>query len=381
MATITHDVRIPGGTPAARGAVDVQPRPNKPIKVWAALGVAFLVVEIIAMGGWFTSGQMSRTPAGPTPIPEWMKWGAHGWEVVGLFGYAWFLWVFLIRPWKQEGRIGLDGILCIVFQTMYWQDTLLNYFQPWSTYNTVFWNLGAWDSHILGWLSPHGNYNAEPLIWVMPIYVTLVFGPCIAGCWAMRKIRTRWPQISNFGLVLSVFGLFAIFDLIMEPAFLMLGYYTYAGAIRKFSIFAGHYYQFPMYEAIMWPATYTVWAALRFFKDDKGRTIAERGVDDLKVSERGRTVVRWLALTGVCNLIFMLFYSIPASVSGLHADPWPKDITKRSYLTDGLCGPHTTYACPGPGNPVNRPESRHVAPDGSLVPYKDTGNPLSGLNK
>ena len=377
MATVTTDVRAGGSAAPIRAGTDLQPKPNKPIKAWAALGVVFLTIEIIAMGGWFFSGQMERTPAGPTPIPSWMSISAHTWEVLGLFAYAWFLWIFLIRPWKREGRIGLDGILCIVFQTMYWQDTLLNYFQPWSTYNTVFWNLGAWDPHILGWLSPNGNYNAEPLIWVMPIYVTLVFGPVVTGCWAMRKMRARWPQMSNWGLLASIFGLFVIFDLIMEPAFLMLGYYTYAGAIQKFSIFAGRYYQFPMYEAIIWPATYTVWAALRFFKDDKGRTIAERGVDDLKVSERGKTVTRWLALTGVCNLIFMVCYSIPAAIFGLHADPWPEDITKRSYLTDGLCGPGTTYACPGPGNPVNRPDSIHVGPDGKLVTTKNDGHPFN----
>src|SRR4051794_9993458 len=107
--TITAEARTGGSASPARAATDLQPRPNKPIKAWAALGVAFLVVEVIAMGGWFTSGQMRRTPAGPTPIPSWMTVTAHGWEVLGLFAYAWFLWVFLIRPWKQEGRIGLDG--------------------------------------------------------------------------------------------------------------------------------------------------------------------------------------------------------------------------------------------------------------------------------
>lgn len=349
------------------GGSQFEPPRFKPVKAWAWLGVVFLTVEIIAMSGWVLSGDMKRTPTGPTPIPDWMRWTAHGWEVLGLFAYAWFLWVFLIKPWRREGHITLDGLFCIVFQTMYWQDSLLNYFQTWCTYNTVFWNLGAWDPHILGWLSPNGNLMAEPLIWVMPIYVTLVFGPVVTGCWAMRKIRARYPQMGNVGLLASVFGLFVIFDLIMEPAFLRLGYYSYPGAIRSLSLFPGTYYQFPLYEAIIWPATYTVWAGLRYFKNDKGQTIAERGVEDLKVGPKQKTWVRWLALTGVCNLIFMVVYSLPAAIAGLHADPWPEDVTKRSYLTDGFCGPGTEYACPGPNVPIPRPDSAHLGPNGELV--------------
>ena len=57
------------------------------------------------------------------------------------------------------------------------------------------------------------------------------------------------------------------------------GLYTYPGAIRAVSFNAGTYYQWPVYEGLMWGGVQTALCCLRFFTDDRGRTIAERGLD------------------------------------------------------------------------------------------------------
>jgi hypothetical protein len=75
--------------------------------------------------------------------------------------------------------------------------------------------------------------------------------------------------------------------------------------------------------------------------------------------------VRFLALVGACNVIFLVCYSLPNALLGLYASPWPKDVIDRSYFSY-LCGPGTDYACPGPGIPIPRPDSVHVDPDGRL---------------
>src|SRR5207253_2950817 len=112
----------------------------------------------------------------------------------------------------------------------------------------------------------------------------------------------------------------------------------YGGHIRSLSFFPGKYYEFPAYEVFLWAGACTVWAALRYFRDDKGMTLAERGVDRLKAVGQARTGLRCLALVGVVNII-MLAYNLAFGLMALQGDDWPADIQSRSYLTNGLCGP------------------------------------------
>jgi hypothetical protein len=350
----------------------VESRRFRPVVAWATLGLVFLTIEIVALTGWFTSGDFKRTPPGPTPVPSYIEVGSHVMEAIGVVALPIFLYYFLIRPWRRERHITTDGLFCLAFFTVFWQDSLPNYFQPWLTYNAVLFNRGAWDPHILGWLSPNGNLMAEPLIWVLPVYVYCCFGIVLISCWLTRKVRARWPQLGTAGLLALWFCAFFVVDLIVEPPWLAVGLYAYPGAIEWLTLFHGHYYQFPIYEAVMVGLWWTVMTSLRYFKNDKDETIAERGIDRVRVTGRAKTVVRFLALVGAVN-IGQLSYNIPAALFGLYASPWPKDITDRSYLTNGLCGPNAEdytgvkNACSGPAVPIPRRDSARLGPDGTLV--------------
>jgi hypothetical protein len=188
----------------------------------------------------------------------------------------------------------------------------------------------------------------------------------MAGGWVMTRAKARWPHLGTFGVVMVGFAFFSIFALV-EPPILMLGLWSYPGAIEWLTLFHGHYYQYPLNEWVVFATLMTAWTAFRHFRDDKGRTLAERGIDDLRVRGWRRTGIRFLALVGACNAIFLVTYTVPNAIAGLYASPWPKDVTDRSYLTDGLCGPGTDYACSGPGIPIPRPDSAHVGVNGDLV--------------
>jgi hypothetical protein len=147
-----------------------------------------------------------------------------------------------------------------------------------------------------------------------------------------------------------------------------LGLYAYPGAIPGWTVNQGKYYQFPIYQVVLTSGLFTAWASIRYFRNDKGQTIAERGIERVQAGPRAHTGLRLLALIGVCNAVFAVVYIVPSQFFALHAGAWPKDIVDRSYLTDGLCGPGTTYACPGSDVPIPRPRSSHLGPDGNLVP-------------
>ncbi|MBB5916062.1 hypothetical protein BJY24_004974 [Nocardia transvalensis] len=73
------------------------------------------------------------------------------------------------------------------------------------------------------------------------------------GCWVMRKITSRWPNITNLRLILATYAFTFVLDFVMEAGFMLpFGLYTYPGAIRSVSFAAGTYHQGPVYEGLMW---------------------------------------------------------------------------------------------------------------------------------
>ena len=356
-------------------ASELQARRITPVKWWAWIGAAFLSFELYLFAAWLSSGQFRPTPSGPTPVPARMKWTIHGYEAIGLVFAAVFVYYFLIRPWRREGHITLDGLLTLVFLSLYWQDLMLNYFQPWVIYNAEAINFGSWFGNVPGWNWPNGNLMVEPFVWVFPVYAYIMFGIPVLGCVIMRKAKQRWPQLGKFGLAMVCFGVFVLVDLVLEPGMMLLGLFHYGGSIKWLTLFHGHYYQFPIYEAFWFPFILTVWACLRYYRNDKGQILAEHGIETLRVSRRQRTAIRFLALAGVFNVTFLFLYSGPMAVIHVKADAWPQDIQNRSYFTNELCGPGTSYACPGPGIPIPRPDSAHLTPYGTLVVPKGTKTP------
>ena len=348
------------------GAADLGPRPVRPVKIWAVVGAGFIALQVYVYSAWILSGDAVRTPTGPTPVPGYMRWSAHSMEAITVSLVVFFGYWFVVRPWRRERRMTLDGLLYLACFTLYWADPLLNYAQTWGTYNAVFFNRGSWAMHIPGWIAPRNNLFPEPLLWSGGLYPTWIFGAMILACGVMRRVKQRRPNIGTIGLLGSCLAFFIVFDLISELTFMRLGLYSYAGAIDWLTLFHGHYYQLPVYELLFWPLAWTAFAGLRYFRDDKGRTFAERGVDDLRVSPAKKYGLRFLALAGALNVLFFI-YNGPQIWWGLQADSWPQDIQKRSYLTDGICGPGTDYACPGSAVPIHKPGAVHVSPEGKLV--------------
>jgi hypothetical protein len=166
----------------------------------------------------------------------------------------------------------------------------------------------------------------------------------------------------------GTFVMYFFADLVMEGSWMLTGAYVYAGSIEGFTIGYGNYYQFPLQEALFVGIIWTAWASVRFFRDDKGRTLVERGIDDVKVGGAGKFWLRWLAFAGVFNVVFLAGYNIPWQWFSLNTTGWPKDIQQRSYFTNGVCGDGTTYACPSRDVPLNKgTRSLRVGPDGRLI--------------
>jgi hypothetical protein len=196
----------------------------------------------------------------------------------------------------------------------------------------------------------------------------MIIPPMILANYMMRKAKSKWPELRNRWLVLGCLGFFITADVLFELPWLRGGIYVYPTAIRWLTISHGHYYQFPIYEGLCWGTAWTALACLRYFVNDKGFTVAERGIDEVRATPKQRTWLRVLAVAGIFNVLVFALYSFPLGmITGLYGDNWPKDIANRSYLTDGLCGVGTDRSCAGNIDPIPHGKSAYVNQQGKLV--------------
>ena len=162
-----------------------------------------------------------------------------------------------------------------------------------------------------------------------------------------------------------------------------LGIWEYPGG-RGFAIFSGTYHAFPINEIVTVSATFTAIACLRYFRNNRGQTLVERGSEQLRMLEGKQMVVRALALVAGVHVALFLTYTVPNAWIGMHSKEWQQDLLDRSYLTDGLCGAGTDRACPGPGVPLSRNDntdsgrgSAYLTPNGKAVIPKNTQLPAT----
>jgi hypothetical protein len=339
-------------------AAQVEPpsRRIKPIKWWAALGLAYVAFAVYVWMRWLAAGEFDPPPHGPDRIPDYALWSLRTWSVLSPVLGLVCIYVFIVRPWRRERRLTTDGALVIAFTLCALMDPLMNYVQPNFAYNNFAFNRGTWLGSVPGVLTPR-TLNPEPLAWGLS-FVWIWILPVVLSCALMRRCKGRWPQLGTAGLLTIVGVFWFVFDLIVEPL-LFVGLFqawAYPGAIRNLSLFAGHWYQFPIYEPLfsgfMWAAT----SAIRWCVDDKGRTFVERGIDDIRVSPRQKGVLRVLATTAYAALAIFGCYYGPWHVTAMYADPFPKDTP--SYFLNEMCGAGTPYPCPGPEVPIFRPDSK-----------------------
>jgi hypothetical protein len=371
----TDELQLPRA--AARTEV-LEAKKTIPVKAWAGLGAVILAFEAFVIVKWLTGPYFERVKVGPSDVPDWMHISLRVMEVGFVSLWLWCVWHFFVQPWRKERRFTFDGLLCMALLVFAWfQDPLADYGGAVFTYNSDLVNMGSWLNEVPGATVPGhpGAQLSEPL-WTMAIYPGVIFLATILGCGFMRKIKERRPQISPLGLIGTAFVFFVFFDFVLEALILMpLGAYTYAGAPDWISINDSHYFKYTFVEGIGFGAVWTCWASLRYFKNDKGETIAERGIDELKMSSSAKAGLRFLAIGAFIAVTMALCVNVPFYWQANNSSEYPRDVQKRSYFTQGICGEGTTLACFGKAVPLPRGnDSARVGPDGRL--YVPAGTQL-----
>lgn len=90
--------------------------------MWAVVGGAVLLLQLYVWIRWVSGPYFTRVPGGPSDPPLYMKVPLIINMVVVCVGLPIAFYWFLIRPWRRERRITLDGLLFISMGLMFFQD-------------------------------------------------------------------------------------------------------------------------------------------------------------------------------------------------------------------------------------------------------------------
>lgn len=322
------------------------------VKLWAWVGVFWLLVMTYTLGTWIATGNATPVdPGADIPAFETTRW-IITLDILGPIIAGWVFWRYIINPKIRTGKLSSDGILLLVFLFMFWQDSMLVYSSPWFFYNGLHFNLGNWVEFAPGALSPNTRFLGEPLLTWTTGYIFFMMWPIVFVCWCMRKWKEHKPAAGIISLICVALAAGFSFDLIMEAVYLHTGGYAYAGSIQSISLFGGEMWHFPLYEIVAWGGTYAVCGCWRYFKDDKGHMMCEKGIDKLQTGDGSKTFIRFLAISGLMQTTMMITYNLPMQWFSTHGDAMPEGYP--SYLTSGICGEGTRYACPAPSIPITR---------------------------
>lgn len=368
MATVSS---TPAPAFAARPAQEAVARTTRPVKFFALVGCTMWAFQIFVLIKWVTGPFFHQVDPGPTPLATSMKVAIVTYLVLQWCAFFFLAHRWVVRPWRRERHIGFDGLLFIAWAGFFWfWDPMGNWNGITFTYNAWIPNMGSWVNGIPGWMTPAtpDAQAPEPWLFTAGAYSVFFVAMPIAGCWLMRKIRERRPQMGTLGLLASVLGLLFVLETVLEGFFWMrMGLYAYPATPDILVLNPSHYYKYPLLESLLWGAALTAVTWVRWTRNDRGESIAERGTADLKATNGAKTGLRLMAVVGCCYSLILVCFWIPYWLLwSPHVEKFPMDIQQRSYLMDGLCGPGTHIACPDKNVPAFREHSVTITPDGKL---------------
>lgn len=270
---------------------------------WALWGVAITVFSLVVFGRWLLSPIQFQ----PVPLPAAVMSSDAIARIRVLEGVSTFvalaaLWVWLVRPWRRDGRAPIQGLVMLGALVGYVFDTTINldsYVMAWNVHSV---NFGTWAAFFPGHTGP--VRYAEALLWGPPMYV--YFGTLL-GALQFAVLRTLRPRTGfSIAAILSFVAAF-VFDLIAEVSIIRFTEaYAWARVWGVLSLWPGQQWQFPLYESLLVAAYSSLYLWHQQSVDSQGETFIERGAKQLP--PRWQLPLRTLAAFGFAAVPILVYF-------------------------------------------------------------------------
>ncbi|CDO90177.1 spirocyclase AveC family protein [Mycobacterium triplex] len=341
MSTVAADRRNPVSVPAP-------PRQVPAPVILAVIGVLVAGYALWTWGAWLTSGPTQISATRDHGAPSW--WVARTYETI-MAATVVIIGVYVVRQCLQQRRLVFDAIFVIAGFFMLFWDPMVNWMQPNFMYSSQWLNLNTWVAQAPGVVNPTAGLMPQP-VFIMFIYPFGLLGFSIILNHGMRVVHRRVPQISTVALLAFAYAYGLLLGFCLEAPIFLFNLWGLPGAPASFSLFAnGQRYAWAEY--LTTGIVFTALAAVRYFRNDKGQTIAERGLESFTPAARSAVAVFATVAMFAMSMWVLLLVQIPA---GLHASPYPTNYP--AHLINGLCNipgnPNSTAPTaygPCPGSP------------------------------
>lgn len=331
--------------PAVQSAT-FAPRKARPAVFLAVVGGLCVTYALWTWGAWLADGPQQLTEFRDRDSVSWTV--ARVYEVIMVVVVV-ALSVRVIRECIRERRVVFDAIMIGAgFFTLFW-DPMVNWMQPNFMYSSNWLNLNTWVDQAPGTANPTAGMMPQP-VFIMFIYPFGLLAFAMILNHGMRFVRGRFPRLSNAGLIAFTYAYGWGLAFILEAPAFLTNLWGLPGAPATLSFF-GNDQRFAWAEYLTTAIVFTTFASVRYFQNDRGETIGERGLEGL--SAGSRTIVSFLATTAMfaMSMWVLLLVQLPA---GLNSSPYPDGYP--AHMVNDLCtipgnpeasGPTEYGPCPG----------------------------------
>jgi hypothetical protein len=316
----------------------------------ALIGVPIAAAEAYTLSSWLAAGPHQITRYRNTHATAW--YAAHTLEALTAVAAIAVL-AIVVRDARRRRRVfTFDVMFCLAGATMFWADSACNFFQPTFLVSSDFVNLNNPCGHMPLVVNPDCGGAPDPTLWLWMVETFGILGAAMVVTGLLRRHAARRGGLSTARTVFYALGAGIVLDLLLEPVMVALGLWTYP-APTFMSLPLGRDLRYPLIETFCGGLWFGLLIAVRAVRDDRGRTLVERGVDHL--SARRRRAVSMLALYAYFQLAIWLVASMPLWFIGPYEPQWkpniPPDIVNGICNVPGSTTPGTSGSryglCPG----------------------------------
>ena len=294
----------------------------------ALIGAPILFLNVWTVSAWLADGPRQITAYRDHNDPSW--YAARFYEGVMIL-VALAVIIYLIRGCVRERQfLTWDVMFCLCGATMFWADAADNFFQPVLLYSSQWINLTNPCGHMPFVVNPHCGAVPDAFLfnWLAETFALL--GAVVVVMAGLDRLRLRKPHLSTAQLFGVVCLIGVLVDLLLEVPIIALGLWTYTASV---GIPFAHYAKYALVELIEGGlfVAFLIW--LRYYKNDRGETLAERGLGHLRPGPKKALTL--LAMYGFVQLVTWVPGGLPMQAASFYQRPWPKDIP--THLLNGIC--------------------------------------------
>jgi hypothetical protein len=265
--------------------------------------------------------------------------------------------MYLVRECRRQKRwLTIEVMLFFSGGSLFWADHSLNFFQPVFEFSANLPNLNSPLGHMPLMVNPSIGEYADPIPFFLLAESFGFVGLLVAFRGMLRAAERRWPGLSLRKQFALIFLAAVAIDLVLEVGLAVpLGLWNY-NSPAWMSLGLGRGLRFPLIEFLVAGAWIALSLAVALFKDDRGRTFFERGLE--RTPPRRRKWITFVAMFGALQAITWGPGTIPLVLYGPYQEPWPKlpkDLVGNVCDAPGVQG--TPYG-PCPGSPGYRMPGR-----------------------